>query len=542
VKKTGRFMVAKTNRLLLVPLVLLFAAWGCASAPSIVALPEDPRFQELLKDKPAQLPYRLCIGTVKLGFDAAKFNKGEVEKHALVPELELLRERFAKALGSIGLFKQVEKLSLRPDANLAEMLQVAWDENYDLLLDIELKCYTVSFEGCTGWYVPNLVLWFCTWAPSWWVRDETYKLEMEFEANFYSVHSDKLVHSETFKVKETRNLDDFQRGWKLLGVLTVPSSLKASNWKRIHKRLAPSVMRKAEIALAENVLTKFKEAVPTQEFQSAMQKTLAVVVGLSMYKDRNIPKLGYATEDALGIHTFLVDDKGGGLLEKHALLLRDEKATKQAIIEGVTEFLQKKARPWDRVVLYFAGFGATVRESDNEAEAGSDGTSGAGEKAKAEFHLATYDTVFDRIQKTAISLTELAGLVDGIDLRQCALIFDTSFSSELSLRALSNLPGVQGNPFESLANKENKVVMASCGLGEGALEISDLRHGIFTYYLLEGLKGDADGDKDGVITAKEAFEYLSKRAVLASSLASYPQHPMLIGEASEFPLKTPRTR
>ncbi len=535
-------MVIKTNILLLVILVLLFGAWGCASVPSIVNLPEDPRFQELLKDKPTQLPYRLCIGTVKLGFDAAKFNKGEVEKHALVPELELLRERFAKALGSIGLFKQVEKLSLRPDANLAEMLQVAWDENYDLLLDFDLKCYTVSFEGCTGWYVPNLALWFCTWAPSWWVRDETYKLEMEFEVNFYSVHSDKLVHSETFKVKETRNLDDFQRGWKLLGVLTVPSSLKESNWKQIHKRLGPSVMRKAEIALAENVLTKFKEAVPTQEFQSAMQKTLAVVVGLSRYKDHNIPKLGYATEDALGIHTFLVDNNGGGFLEKHALLLRDEKATKQAVIEAVTEFLQRKAKPWDRVVLYFAGYGATVRESDNEAGAGSDGTSGTSEKpkpAKADFYLATYDTVFDHVKKTAISLTDLQRLVDSIGLRQCALIFDTSFSSELSLRALSNLPGIQGNPFESIANEKNRVVMASCGLGEGALEISDLRHGIFTYYLLEGLKGDADGDKDGVITAKEAFEYLSKRVVLASSLASYPQHPLLTGQASGFPLKAP---
>ena len=39
----------------------------------------------------------------------------------------------------------------------------------------------------------------------------------------------------------------------------------------------------------------------------------------------------------------------------------------------------------------------------------------------------------------------------------------------------------------------------------------DLGHGVFTYYLLDGLKGKADLDADGIITVDEAYTYVSKK-------------------------------
>ncbi|MCX6835534.1 MAG: hypothetical protein NTW07_10455, partial [candidate division Zixibacteria bacterium] len=48
--------------------------------------------------------------------------------------------------------------------------------------------------------------------------------------------------------------------------------------------------------------------------------------------------------------------------------------------------------------------------------------------------------------------------------------------------------------------------------GEVSFEDSQLEHGVFTYYLLKGLQGDADdqangGNGDGTVTLYEAIKY-----------------------------------
>ena len=221
------------TRSLVYSFFLLFTALGCASAPAIVELREDPRVVKLLENKPAQVPYRLCVGLVKPSFDPTEMNKDQEERHFFAPEAQEMRKRFLSALETSGIFMEVRELPLRPGAEYSEMLQTAYDKDFDLLVDFEIKRCCVSFEGNTGWYIPNLGLWFYLMVPSWWVRDETYKLEMEVEARFHSVHSERQVHRATFKVAQTRNLDDFQRGWSLFGIFTVPGSLKESNWKKI---------------------------------------------------------------------------------------------------------------------------------------------------------------------------------------------------------------------------------------------------------------------------------------------------------------------
>ncbi len=61
-------------------------------------------------------------------------------------------------------------------------------------------------------------------------------------------------------------------------------------------------------------------------------------------------------------------------------------------------------------------------------------------------------------------------------------------------------------------------------------------HGVFTHYLLEGLKGKADGliEKDGIITLNEIFQYTSQRVARETG---NKQHPVLSGDFDEdFPL------
>ena len=58
-------------------------------------------------------------------------------------------------------------------------------------------------------------------------------------------------------------------------------------------------------------------------------------------------------------------------------------------------------------------------------------------------------------------------------------------------------------------------------------EDDSLQHGIFSYYMLEGLKGRAVQDKDGIITISEIFSYIFRKVAEAYA---QDQHPAKKGE------------
>jgi uncharacterized caspase-like protein len=49
-----------------------------------------------------------------------------------------------------------------------------------------------------------------------------------------------------------------------------------------------------------------------------------------------------------------------------------------------------------------------------------------------------------------------------------------------------------------------------------------LQHGIFTYYLLKGLRGAADADKDGLVSVDEAYRYVTTHVPRATGQEQHP--------------------
>ena len=64
--------------------------------------------------------------------------------------------------------------------------------------------------------------------------------------------------------------------------------------------------------------------------------------------------------------------------------------------------------------------------------------------------------------------------------------------------------------------------MTASGANEVSAEDENLQHGVFTYYLLEGLKGAADADNDGLITVDEAYRYVSFNVPRATGQEQHP--------------------
>ena len=68
--------------------------------------------------------------------------------------------------------------------------------------------------------------------------------------------------------------------------------------------------------------------------------------------------------------------------------------------------------------------------------------------------------------------------------------------------------------------------MTASGANEVSAEDEKLQHGVFTFYLLEGLAGAADADKDGLVTVDEVYRHVSTHVPRATG---QEQHPVIKG-------------
>ena len=89
-----------------------------------------------------------------------------------------------------------------------------------------------------------------------------------------------------------------------------------------------------------------------------------------------------------------------------------------------------------------------------------------------------------------------------------------------------------------LARSAGIAVLASTGTAQYASEVKQLGHGIFTYSILEGLSGKADGGtKDGKITIKELAAFLEDNVPeLTKTYRGTSQYPNTSIRGMDFPI------
>ena len=68
-------------------------------------------------------------------------------------------------------------------------------------------------------------------------------------------------------------------------------------------------------------------------------------------------------------------------------------------------------------------------------------------------------------------------------------------------------------------------VLFACSAGQGSYEVAEKRHGVLSYFIVEGLGGAADDDRDGTVTAAELVAFVKARVPKYQK----DQQPELIG-------------
>jgi hypothetical protein len=239
------------------------------------------------------------------------------------------------------------------------------------------------------------------------------------------------------------------------------------------------------------------------------KKIWAVVVGINDYP--NVRPLRFAVDDARAFHSHLVDHLG--IPEENVTLLLDEEADLTTLRSVLGTRLKNRAGEDDMVILYFAGHGATERDVMSPDGDG------------LEKYLLPHGADLKDLYASALPMREIRHVFNRIRSERLVFVVDSCYSGASGGRTVS-VAGLRANIsdgfLERIASGKGRVILSASGANEVSEEDEALGHGVFTYYLLEGLGGPADTDGDGLITVDEAYGYVSRRVPDATGQEQHP--------------------
>jgi len=222
----------------------------------------------------------------------------------------------------------------------------------------------------------------------------------------------------------------------------------------------------------------------------------AVVVGINDYKyNKGVPDLKCAVNDA---HAFAKYILSIGIPEKHIYLLTNEDATKEKLSNVLNE-LKDLMSTKSMMYFYLAGHG---------------------KKHQGKGYFIMHDTLctVEDLAETGYPMQELKKKLDGLMAKKLLIFLDTCYSA--GARAASEIENMSPKSMEFVSrgaeqdyesrgalSQQDSVMLASSQANQESFERGG--NGLFTSYLLEGLKGKADYDEDHLhVTMEEAYRYL----------------------------------
>jgi len=230
----------------------------------------------------------------------------------------------------------------------------------------------------------------------------------------------------------------------------------------------------------------------------------ALVVGINDY--RHAPPLTYAANDARA-----VADALPRLGFQNVRLLLDEQATKAAIEQVIYDEFQSRMGPDDRLFVFFAGHGITVPLP----------------RGGEEGYLVPVDGDPQRPALTAIAMDEVRKMGRRVSAKHILFAIDSCFSGFAVTRDI--VPEAVRDA-DLAASLQEPVVQVMTAGRKGQKAIEEEGHGLFTRRLLDGLRGLADRDRRGWVTATQLGAWVGPRVTRDSGGRQTPQFSALDGE------------
>ncbi len=238
-----------------------------------------------------------------------------------------------------------------------------------------------------------------------------------------------------------------------------------------------------------------------------------LALGINQYQVKRL-RLGYAVSDAEAVISAFKSQKSG-LYENilvHSLI--DDEVTKDGILAKFNE-LSEQVKKDDVFILYLAGHGITYN---------------------CDYYYIPVDyraADESQIPENSISKEDFVSYLSKINANKKLILIDTcdsgSFSADTSdkkFRGSTNYAEIT-----KLKKAIGSAIITAANDDEKALEGYE-NHGVFTYTLLQALKGNADFNHDGFVSVAELAEYITTEV----PKLNYEQNPQMRIKNQNFTL------
>ena len=235
----------------------------------------------------------------------------------------------------------------------------------------------------------------------------------------------------------------------------------------------------------------------------------AIVIGIENYRQK-LPKADFAVNDARLVTEYLT--KIMGYPEENVVLLTNEKALQSDLTKYFEKWLHNQVEKDSTVFIYYSGHGAPDHK-----------TGGA--------YLVPYDGDPSFIAETGYSLKRMYDSLGKLPAKEIVVALDSCFSGTggRSVMAKGMRPLVMNIQSNLVLSKNITVLSASSG-DQASSAYDEKGHGLFTYFLLKGIKNEDVIKPDGSIKMHDLFGYIKPQVErIARKQYNNEQTPQLIG-------------
>lgn len=246
-------------------------------------------------------------------------------------------------------------------------------------------------------------------------------------------------------------------------------------------------------------------------------KFKGLFIGIDHYASPLISDLSCAVQDAKALYGLFADTLGSD----GAALLTDSGANRAGILRGIASL---NAGPDDVVIISFSGHG-----SDSH-------------------HLITHDADPLLLDTTAIHLDDLTALFASIKARNVLLLLDCCFAGGAGARVFhAPIASRAASSAEAALNSiagAGRLIFTAAAADQEAIEDRRRGHGLFSFHLLEGLRGAPELISGGLIGVLPLVAFVTRSVIASASQIRHKQEPALRGTVEgdfRFPPLVPGT-
>ncbi|MCB0647007.1 MAG: caspase family protein [Saprospiraceae bacterium] len=225
----------------------------------------------------------------------------------------------------------------------------------------------------------------------------------------------------------------------------------------------------------------------------------SLVVGIANYK--TMPSLRYTDDDAYQFFAFAKSPEGGAVEDNNISILIDDAATASRIVTELKR-ITSKADADDEIMVYLSGHG-----------------------------LDGGFVPFDYGEGASVlPYKNLLSIIDESPAKNKICFADACYSGSMAART-TYFAGLEDFYTQLNGSGPGTVLIMSSMNQEVSLEYSGIRQGIFSHFLIKGLKGAANTQKDRIITVEELYSYVSDRV---KTYTNHAQNPNIAGNYDPY--------